>query len=323
MNTQISELEQQLTELYTQQLKDGVILSQVYDDIHRISPITENDTLKFYIQHNPHRVQRGISYKQNPTPKHTIKYKGGIPCFLCMDNIMYQWPNEKGHPYTIDNLPLIFLPNLFPIFPFHFTIASQDHLPQTINVPTLLSLAKALPSHWIIQNGPDAGATNPEHFHYQSFQTTNLPTDLPITIYPKHLIHHSDTLTINKLDHPATLYHFEFSSPEIIPSVSTVVMNFLAQNNHHRVNLLGTYDPQKKRWQLIILLRHTHQKTDFYKTGQPGYAEAAGIISTYSPEYHDHWLKNSTSLYTKLMTDIACTEESEKTFKTLLKTCYT
>ncbi len=311
------QLESELLKLYQQQLEVGVISQDIHNDIHKLTPITQDKALKFYIQHNPHRVLRGIADIPNPTPKHIIKYKGGIPCFLCMDNIQVQWPNEQGHHCTIDDIPLVFLPNLYPIFPLHFTVAAGTHLPQIMNIPTLITLAKTLPTHWIIQNGPDAGATNPEHFHYQTFLPSNLPTNLPITHYPTTPIIQKNSLQIDRLTHPASIYRFQFKTREESQSVTTILMDYLDRNPNHRLNILATYCPNKAQWQLMALLRHTERRTDLYRSGQPGYAEAAGIIST-TTESHDRWIQNNLTLYTQLMTDIAAPKESETDFQTII-----
>jgi hypothetical protein len=311
------QLESDLLKLYQQQLEVGVISQDIHNDIHKLIPIIQDDILKFYIQHNPHRVLRGLAVTPNPTPKHTIQYKGGIPCFLCMDNIQVQWPKEKGLPYTIDDIPLIFLPNLYPIFPLHFTVAADAHLPQVMNIPTLITLAKILPAHWIIQNGEGAGATNPEHFHYQTFLPTNLPHNLPITHYPTRPIIQKNSLQIDRLIHPASIYRFQFKTMEESQAVTTILMEYLDHNPNHRLNILATYCPNKAQWQLMAILRHTDRRTDLYRSGQPGYAEAAGIIST-TTESHDRWIQNNLILYTQLMADIATPPESEIHFQTLI-----
>jgi len=86
------------------------------------------------------------------------------PCFLCEKNRPAQQRGisfEQG--YTI-------LINPFPIFRRHLTIVSDTHTDQRIagNFMTMLRLAEALPDYVIFYNGPQCGASAPDHLHFQA-----------------------------------------------------------------------------------------------------------------------------------------------------------
>ena len=94
------------------------------------------------------------------------------PCFLCRDNRpqcqhIHQWGD-----YEI-------LVNPFPIFPGHLTIASCHHEPQSVNghVGDMLSLACDLEGYTVFYNGPQCGASAPDHLHFQAVPSEYMPLD--------------------------------------------------------------------------------------------------------------------------------------------------
>ena len=89
------------------------------------------------------------------------------PCFLCRENRPAQQealPFEgcDGHHYEV-------LVNPFPIFPEHYTVPAVEHTPQRIadRFPDMLRLAEAFPDMVVFYNGPESGASAPDHFHFQ------------------------------------------------------------------------------------------------------------------------------------------------------------
>jgi len=95
------------------------------------------------------------------------------PCFLCENN---RPPEQKGVPFSDDFIILI---NPFPIFRRHLTIVSGSHTPQRIagSFGTMLSLARALPEYVIFYNGPQCGASAPDHLHFQAGNRGFLPVE--------------------------------------------------------------------------------------------------------------------------------------------------
>jgi hypothetical protein len=298
-------LDSALATLHAMQIDSGVLSKDTLADLTTLTPVYQEDHLLFYLQHNPHRIHRGISKTPHPSPKHRIQYSGGVPCFLCVDNIAHGWPEERGYRHQIATQDMVFLPNIAPLFPCHFTLASHDHIPQDMHLSLLYETARLLPTHWVIQNGPDAGATNPEHLHLQTFSTASLPTDLPILTRPYTSVHTHLDLTISKVNHPATVYRYEWSSENSLVTLTTLLENYLSKSPHHRVNLMmRTHPTIQGKVILFILFRHTQKRTTLYLKGQPGYAEASGLISTTTPDHHQRWLHEGISLYHELMGDI-------------------
>jgi Domain of unknown function (DUF4922) len=94
-------------------------------------------------------------------------------CFLCPGNLE---PEEEGIPFGSD---FIIYCNPFPILERHLTVVHVDHRPQQISgqFGALLGLAKALPDSFIIYNGPECGASAPDHLHFQSCSRAIFPIE--------------------------------------------------------------------------------------------------------------------------------------------------
>jgi len=93
------------------------------------------------------------------------------PCFLCAANLP---PEEKGLRF---NAELTIYANPFPILDRHLTIVHRDHRPQRIagQLDNMAALAEALPDHLVIYNGPQCGASAPDHLHFQACAIEGVP----------------------------------------------------------------------------------------------------------------------------------------------------
>jgi hypothetical protein len=95
------------------------------------------------------------------------------PCFLCEGN---RPAEQRGIGFGKGYIILI---NPFPIFRRHLTIVSGSHIPQRIteSFPDMLSMAEALPGYVIFYNGPQCGASAPDHLHFQAGNRGFLPVE--------------------------------------------------------------------------------------------------------------------------------------------------
>jgi hypothetical protein len=94
-------------------------------------------------------------------------------CFLCPGNLP---PEEKGIPF---NSEFTIYCNPFPVLDKHLTIVHAEHRPQRIagSVEALLELARALPDFFVIYNGPQCGASAPDHLHFQACSRRVFPIE--------------------------------------------------------------------------------------------------------------------------------------------------
>jgi hypothetical protein len=122
------------------------------------------------IQFNPRRI---VSSNARVDPE-TIRRR---PCFLCPDQLP---PEQQAILYRDDYLVLC---NPMPIFPGHLTIAHRRHLPQSLpeNMITFLRLASDFgPRMTLFYNGPRAGASAPDHLHFQAAPAGLMPVEKEI-----------------------------------------------------------------------------------------------------------------------------------------------
>lgn len=90
-------------------------------------------------------------------------------CFLCKENR----PVEQKAIEIIPDWEL--LVNPFPIFDLHFTIANKNHMPQKLELEAGQELASKLQGMVVFYNDDGAGASAPDHNHYQAVPKETLP----------------------------------------------------------------------------------------------------------------------------------------------------
>ena len=115
------------------------------------------DWFDIFVRHIPHRVGSTTA----PVDRESVTKR---PCFLCAGNLP---PEEEGVQFGED---FTIYCNPFPIVDRHLTIAHKEHGSQRIanQVGNMLDLAAALPGYFVVYNGPECGASAPDHMHFQA-----------------------------------------------------------------------------------------------------------------------------------------------------------
>lgn len=90
-------------------------------------------------------------------------------CFLCQENR----PSEQKSLEILQDWKL--LVNPYPILPYHFTIVNNRHIPQKFIFEEGLKLADKLPGMVIFFNDEGAGASAPDHMHFQCVPIEEVP----------------------------------------------------------------------------------------------------------------------------------------------------
>jgi ATP adenylyltransferase/5',5'''-P-1,P-4-tetraphosphate phosphorylase II len=111
-------------------------------------------------------------------------------CFLCATNRPAEQKSVDFGDYEI-------LVNPFPIFPEHFTIPHKEHIPQQIKpyFADMLRLAQAMDDYLVFYNGPQCGASAPDHLHFQAGTKDFLPL---VNDYKRLKDTHTDLLVTNE-----------------------------------------------------------------------------------------------------------------------------
>lgn len=150
-------------EFFESQLQEWPLAAKNVSDLRivRKKAFTAGD-LKGYVQYNPDRAVSTLAKvdKQNISER---------KCFLCSQNR----PEQQRAIEILDGWQL--LVNPYPILPYHFTIAGVDHIPQKLQLETGKKLASLLPDMVVFFNAEGAGASAPDHIHFQAVPRNEMP----------------------------------------------------------------------------------------------------------------------------------------------------
>ncbi|HYA13839.1 MAG TPA: DUF4922 domain-containing protein, partial [Syntrophales bacterium] len=130
------------------------------------------------LHHNPARMKSTIAL----VDKESVNKR---PCFLCLENLPEE---QQGVVYRQD---FIVLCNPFPITSKHYTISHIKHVPQSFDgyIPSFLMFAKDFQGNFnVFYNGPESGASAPDHLHFQAAPTGVLPIEKDIQNNAKRIL---------------------------------------------------------------------------------------------------------------------------------------
>ena len=162
-----SGLNEQATALVLQQKSTWQLARNNYAALSGIQSRTFHFShFKIIAQHNPGRIRSSAA-------KTDAASLAERPCFLCLENLP---PEQKGIIFQND---FLILTNPFPIFPFHLTMSNVNHTPQKIGnyISDMLDLSRQLTGFTVFYNGPECGASAPDHFHFQAGSKGLLPIE--------------------------------------------------------------------------------------------------------------------------------------------------
>lgn len=239
---------EEIRDFFNSQIHDWDLARKNFEALSLIKkkPFKIKD-MEGWVQFNP---ARAVSTLAN-LDKKTLEKR---PCFLCECNR----PKEQKKINIEDKWDL--LVNPFPILPYHFTIASGNHSPQFFDLSAGMSLAETLQGMVVFFNGEGAGASAPDHLHYQAVPMDSLPL---INVMEKGA---ADKIKLN--------FPFEF-----ILDTDHFESEDLPVNAYFWVNKEG-----KNR--NLIIKRKAHRPEMFYldppyrRAVSPGAIDMAGVIVT-------------------------------------------
>ena len=157
--------ESPIIRFFQRQLQTWHDVRQRYRDLHQVETRElVTDTITLQVQWNPARIG-------STGAKIDAKSIAERPCFLCAENR----PQEQMHRVIDGKYEL--LVNPFPILPMHFTLPTLKHQPQRI-LPMygeMFKLAERNTDITLLYNGPQCGASAPDHAHLQAVSSGILP----------------------------------------------------------------------------------------------------------------------------------------------------
>jgi len=230
------------------------------------------------LQFNPRRI---VSSGARVDPASIL----ARPCFLCPDNL----PDaQQGILYHRDFLLLC---NPFPIFPQHFTISSLDHRPQFLegHLEILFLLARDLaPSLAVFYNGPQCGASAPDHLHFQTCPAGSLPVEAqlddgrPVLPVTKH--GSASVFQVERLGRTALM--IEGSDADslkgAIKKLLAVMKTGIASETEPMLNLHAAF--KEGKWRIFLFPRGKTRPDLYYREESerilisPGSVEMGGLL---------------------------------------------
>ena len=218
------------------------------------------DWFDVFIRHIPHRVTSTTA----AVDRESIAKR---PCFLCNLD-----PEEEGIEF-VDDFTIYFNP--FPIVERHLTIVHREHTLQRIEgqFGNMLDIAAALPGYFVIYNGPECGASAPDHMHFQAGLRTLFPIE-------------KDTARLNGLTVPGyarnVLLFRGTDRSKLIDRVDRAIES-LAQVTGKRpeplINIAVFFE--EKQWTSYLLPRGKHRPAVFHTgelTVSPATIDLCGIF---------------------------------------------
>jgi hypothetical protein len=232
------------------------------------------------VQFNPQRI---VSTGANVDPGAVRKR----PCFLCLKNLPVE---QQGILYRGDYLVLC---NPVPIFPRHYTISHMHHTPQDLesSIDALLDLARDLhPDYSVFYNGPECGASAPDHLHFQASPRRALPVerDAVDARRRKRFYYKNHVAGFTLTNYGRAVLIIESSDKiQLLAFIRTLFAawkNLLHLSKEPMMNALCSF--QEDIWRLIIFPREKHRPERYFKEGDdrvlisPAAVDMGGLIVT-------------------------------------------
>jgi len=246
------------------------------------------------LQQNPGRIKSSLA---NVGEKKTNERR----CFLCLDHLP---EGQRGILYRSDYLILC---NPMPVFSSHFTISHLDHRHQAIveHIDTLLQLMSDFGSGWtILYNGPQCGASAPDHLHFQASPSGQMPIEKEIRGKKRlTLMTQVDGVSLYRMrDVGREVIILEGDNPTAVGEVFNGFLNALGKillvNEEPMINIAGFH--KKRKYCLVIFPRRKHRPDAFFKEGDarvvvsPGVIDMGGVLIT--PMEKDFYRLNAASV---------------------------
>lgn len=251
------------------------------------------DGFNLQLQFNPGRIV-------STSAKIDAKSIGERPCFLCSNNL----PKEQKALLCDTNYLL--LVNPFPIFEQHFTIPHFNHIPQEIfsSFGDMLLIAKELGEKYtLFYNGPQCGASAPDHLHFQASPKNAIPIEKQTGFLLKNseVIYNSESVSIYAVkNYLRNLFLIESNNIFAAQEEFNKLYNSLKEiTNFHLeplINVLVTFD---KTWRVYIFPRKAHRPKEFFFEGDekilisPATVDFGGLLITPRQEDFDKITKET------------------------------
>jgi len=245
------------------------------------------------------------------------------PCFLCPGNrpkeqYNIEFEGRKGRKYRITLNP-------YPIFPSHIVVSSFDHIDQSIwhRYQDMLDFVRMNQKYVCFYNGPESGASAPDHMHFQGCPKELMPLQKAVDEAFATDSAELDYLTCIK---ESNLYHFRKFTTAVFAlrgrtakSMTKLFYRLLdcapvvEGDTEPRFNLVTWYTEGEFR--SVVVFRSKHRSHHYFEDGPDhvhmslGCADMAGVIV--APEQED-FDKMTDTLLAEIVAEVSLTKEQEQ-----------
>ena len=258
-----------LVRFFNRQLEKWDDARKRYKDLQNI----ETKALgEYVVQWNPERMTSTSA----SIDKKAIDQR---PCFLC----------EKNRPEiqitkAVDK-QFELLVNPFPILPAHFTIPLKSHLPQAIREyeGKIYQLLTQYSDLTILYNGPQSGASAPDHMHFQAIMGDSLPIQsqwqrLGRSLEGIHLVNEEEGIYLVKDFPHAAICIKSKSAEESKKLFKTVYQSLPHQENGGEPMLNIVAWKSEDKFVTIVFPRRKHRPDCYFATGEEQFLVSPGAI---------------------------------------------
>ena len=247
------------------------------------------------------------------------------PCFLCPENRPEEQTNiefegRKGRKYRVTLNP-------YPIFPSHLVISSFDHTPQSIwhRYQDLLDFVKENEDLIGFYNGPESGASAPDHMHFQACPQGLMPLQNLVDELLDQNQNEEASLKFLANVKEAKLFHLnEYAHGVFVlrgvtaKSVAKLFYRLLdcapvpEGSSEPRLNLIAWCHGGEYR--SVVIFREKHRPHNYFSDAEdhlamsPGCADMAGVYV--APEKED-FDKLDSALLSQVVEEVAASEKTQ------------
>ncbi len=330
-----------IDELFNNQLSQWKLARDNYKALDEIL-IKEvvTDEFLFKVQFNPARIRSSGA----KIDKESIR---GRSCFLCRENM----PAEQsgilfGDEEDIDREYIIVI-NPYPIFSRHLTIPTLLHTSQLIGgrFSDLITLAAKFPEYTFFYNGPNSGASAPDHFHFQAGSRGFLPIEIFFPATTKKSIFKDNFSTVsyitNYLQGVLAVESSSLNENSLLLERIFTLLPVKERQIEPMINIItwfeselsGRSETNEKTKELneqnshdkivtLIFMREKHRPSHYYAQGEakmlisPGAVDLGGVLITPLESDFD---KVNGELIKEIFNEVCLGEEESQKIISLLK----
>lgn len=233
------------------------------------------------VQFNPERIRSSAA-------KVDTASIAARKCFLCSENL----PAEQKAIGCDDRFQI--LVNPFPIFHRHFTVSRLAHTDQLFfeNIAEMLQIAKNMEGFTVFYNGPECGASAPDHLHFQAGENGFMPIEAEFEILKtdkNNLLSETGSIKIwafeNYLRRMISIEATGFEEAvQAIRFFTAKFHEFQPEKREPMLNVLCYFLDSK--WTVHIFPRKLHRPSQFFAEGEkqillsPASVDFGGVFIT-------------------------------------------